>query len=334
MAAIRERNGHFAVTWREVADGRTIQRSATFKTMKEAKKAKQRAESGQPVERPEPEPVYRPERHGRTTLAGFHEQYLREHSYSDDGRIYAAGALKNYLLPFFGSVPLADVTPADVRRFVRKLEADGKSGALICKIKGVASALWMDAIDVDLADSNPWKGVRIKAHVARPKGVMTVEEYRAIVQAIHPHHRLLVRTLGETGVRWSEALRLVPADIIGTTLYVRESKNGKPREIAVTREMAEELRAGLPFTSVRGGSLEYNQFRLRHWMPVVEGLGWTIHDLRHFHATMLLAGGLDLVSARDRLGHSSIQVTSRYLHRTPDAGKKALAALEKALGAA
>ena len=62
-----------------------------------------------------------------------------------------------------------------------------------------------------------------------------------------------------------------------------------------------------------------------------EGMGITIHDLRHSHASWLLRGGADLVSVRDRLGHSNISITSRYLHTLPGSQDVALAALSRAL---
>lgn len=41
------------------------------------------------------------------------------------------------------------------------------------------------------------------------------------------------------------------------------------------------------------------------------------HDLRHAHATMLLASGADLKSISDELGHSSITITGN-LYLNPD----------------
>ncbi len=54
-----------------------------------------------------------------------------------------------------------------------------------------------------------------------------------------------------------------------------------------------------------------------------------MHDLRHAHASWLLAGGADLQVVKERLGHASISTTERYLHRLPTADDTALDALAK-----
>jgi hypothetical protein len=54
-----------------------------------------------------------------------------------------------------------------------------------------------------------------------------------------------------------------------------------------------------------------------------------LDDLRHSHASWLLAGGADLQVVKGRLRHVSIARTEKYLHTLPDADETALAALDR-----
>jgi integrase len=73
-----------------------------------------------------------------------------------------------------------------------------------------------------------------------------------------------------------------------------------------------------------------NWFRRMVWRPACEAAGLTdlprFHDLRHSHASWLLAGGADLQVVKERLGHASIMTTQRYLHTLPDADESAVEA--------
>jgi site-specific recombinase XerD len=48
------------------------------------------------------------------------------------------------------------------------------------------------------------------------------------------------------------------------------------------------------------------------------------HDLRHAHASWLLAGGADLQYVKERMGHGSIVTTEKYLHTLEGADDTAL----------
>lgn len=74
-------------------------------------------------------------------------------------------------------------------------------------------------------------------------------------------------------------------------------------------------------------------FRTHVWLPAVEaaGMPWsvTVHGLRHAHASWLLAGGADLEVVRERLGHSSIVTTQKYLGTLDETDETAIDALSR-----
>ena len=74
-------------------------------------------------------------------------------------------------------------------------------------------------------------------------------------------------------------------------------------------------------------------FRTHVWLPAVEaaGMPWsvTLHGLRHAHASWLLAGGADLEVIKERLGHSSIVTTQKYLGTLDETDETAIEALSR-----
>jgi integrase len=101
---------------------------------------------------------------------------------------------------------------------------------------------------------------------------------------------------------------------------------------------AERRAAGLdtprqPRTRDTDGHVPNQWFREEIWKPACKAAGIDppvrLHDLRHSHASWLLAGGADLQVVKDRLGHESIATTGKYVHTLPDADETALAALER-----
>jgi integrase len=81
------------------------------------------------------------------------------------------------------------------------------------------------------------------------------------------------------------------------------------------------------------GHIPADWFRRQVWQSAVQaadlGIRVRIHDLRHAHASWLLAGGADLQVVKERLGHGSIATTEKYLHTLPEADETALDALSR-----
>jgi integrase len=70
------------------------------------------------------------------------------------------------------------------------------------------------------------------------------------------------------------------------------------------------------------GHIPRGWFRINVWMPARDtaklGASVKVHSLRHAHASWLLAGGADIARVKERLGHSSILTTQKYIHTLPD----------------
>ena len=88
-----------------------------------------------------------------------------------------------------------------------------------------------------------------------------------------------------------------------------------------------------PRTVDTDGHISRDWFQQNAWRPALKRAGLTFpvraHDLRHAHASWLLAGGADLQTVKDRLGHGSIATTEKYLHTLPDADEAAVEAFSR-----
>jgi integrase len=88
-----------------------------------------------------------------------------------------------------------------------------------------------------------------------------------------------------------------------------------------------------PRTVDTDGHISRDWFRQNVWKPALKRAGITFRvrtqDLRHAHASWLLAGGADLQMVKERLGHGSISTTEKYLHTLPDADDDAVNAFTR-----
>jgi integrase len=129
------------------------------------------------------------------------------------------------------------------------------------------------------------------------------------------------------------------------------------RTVSLPSRLAADLRAakvpgdGFVFTGVKGAVVSHQNFYSRVWQPTVEavndektlaplglhsiGKKPRVHDLRHSHASWLIAAGLPLPVIQRRLGHESITTTvDRYGHLAGGALLQAAEAADDALALA
>lgn len=129
------------------------------------------------------------------------------------------------------------------------------------------------------------------------------------------------------GLRISEALGLLRRDAPDGDAMTVLGKGGKQRMVPVlpiVREAIASYIADCPhyleedgplFVGARGGPLsarviQRQMQKLRGWLGLPDTA--TPHAMRHSFATHLLAGGGDLRSIQELLGHASLSTTQRY----------------------
>jgi site-specific recombinase XerD len=138
--------------------------------------------------------------------------------------------------------------------------------------------------------------------------------------------------LGVGGLRAGEVCSLSHGDVESTSHRVVLRVNGKGRKVRLvplSGPAAEAIRAyrrdlvktgaDAPFfTSLRERPLRLTvpsvDYILRRCCEAAEIPRINAHALRHTAASLAIEGGMPLHRVRDLLGHSSVLVTSRYLH--------------------
>ena len=112
-----------------------------------------------------------------------------------------------------------------------------------------------------------------------------------------------------TGLRRGELLALRPEDYREGALWIATSKSGRPRRIMVpedARYICETLPLKVTVDSLRA---DFEQARRAVGLDHVR-----FHDLRHTFASWAIDAGVDLRLLKDIMGHSTMQMTSRYAH--------------------
>lgn len=225
---------------------------------------------------------------------------------------------------------------------------------------GLLSSVLALQVERHVIGVNPAYGVAMPRQRRRRQPVfLTVGQLKKLIECTREDCRLLVRFLAGTGLRWSEATQLQPRDIDfssrpavihvsrawkkqGTGFVVGAPKSpASVRDVSMPDSLSRDVReacAGkrpddLVFPSSEGLRMRDSWFHQRIWQPAVTRAGLDprprVHDLRHTHASMLIAAGVPLPYIQRRLGHENISTTvDTYGHLAPDAGRVAAAATE------
>ena len=290
---------------------------------------------------------------GPYTVADALADYMRWFALHRKSTADTQAVIDAHITPAFGPRPVADLTSEELRQWLEQLAMQparvrtpkGRSQQTQAREprarKATANRIWTVLraalnrawLDGKVTSNSAWARVKPFAGVNAPRTrFLTEAEAADLVTACSPDLRPLVTAALLTGARYGEliALTTVDFDAASQTLYIADSKSGKPRHIPLTAqgiELFAELSQGKAprdWLFLRADGLPWNDghqhrplgdacYRARIDPPI------TFHVLRHTYASRLAAKGVALQVIASVLGHGDVRVTQQhYAHLQPD----------------
>ena len=276
-----------------------------------------------------------------------------------------------HLVPYLGNIRLEKLQPSDIQTMEAALLDKGKATRTVLHIHTVLAESLKYAIRWGLLWRNPADAVDpIRAERNDVQVPETEAVLRALETAKATAHGAAIHFVAYTAVRRGEVLGLRWRDcdldrgtvsitqavqwVKGQGTIIQPPKSGTSRRsIALDPGTVAVLRAhraaqaehrlslggvymhlGLVFPGPLGRPLDpaalthaWERIAKRSGIP-----GVRLHDLGHFHATLLLQMGIHPKIVQERLGHSSIAITlDTYSHVVPGLQEKAALAFAEAM---
>ena len=296
------------------------------------------------------------------TLAQFQKSFLTDSANNNkpsslNSKEYI---LRLHLVPFFGSMRLDEIGPEEIETYKKEKQAEEiepgprpklQSAKSINNHLAVLRKLLNLAVDYKkLAHAPKVKAMRLGE---QDYDFLTFEEAQRFLAAASPEWKPLVQLTIRTGLRNGEllALKWEDIDLKAGKLIVKRTlwrglegspKGGKRREIPLSAQTVAMLKSYWhlkgPYVFCDAKGQRYTAAMVEEVVPNVckkaglpKRLTW--HDLRHTFASHLVMKGRSLIEVQQLLGHSTIQMTMRYAHLSPEVKRDAVEALEEPLAA-
>lgn len=151
----------------------------------------------------------------------------------------------------------------------------------------------------------------------------TIDE--AIYRTVHTRNRLMLELMARGGMRISEVLGLVPADVENRKLILRTPKSGRELEIVfIPQKLSSKLSSYIKDKDVKDDHrifpLSYSGARkIVVKVGKMVGIKLRPHDLRRHAATYASRAGTPLeIVSKVILRHSYLSTTQKYLGKVSE----------------
>nr|WP_239150758.1 site-specific integrase [Streptomyces sp. SID8111] len=240
-----------------------------------------------------------------------------------------------------------------VKRWTAKLKREGLSQSYRFALHSRLKQVLEDAVSARKLASNPCSRRTTPGAGKQRPYVATEAQLAALYEAAEPKYRPALLLGAFAGLRVAEVcgLRVGDVDLDARVITPAVQYPAEPlkTEMSMTavpipdsfvgelKRLLDGREDGWVVPDDDGAQLgpwkvERHMRRIR---KQVAGLpdGFRFHDLRHFFASLLIAGGSDVKVVQQRLRHSSAKTTlDTYGHMWPDSDESTRATLERAMG--
>jgi integrase len=268
-------------------------------------------------------------------------------------------AWRNHILPHLGHRPIS-LRRNEVQAWVNRLPVAPRTAETVLAV--LQSCLKAAVADELIIKSNA-VGVKPPRAARHRLIVPSAEDVVAVTEAMFDRYAITVRLAAEAGLRQGEilGLRVEDLDLLGRRLTVaRQAQTLRggvevdlppksdaghrtvPLAPATVEALALHLakfppRHGLVVTTTPGRPVRRN-IHYHAWDRARQRAGITadmrFHDLRHRYASVLIEAGLDALTIKTLMGHSSVgQAFDTYGHMFPNQSERAAQAVAAAIHA-
>jgi integrase len=264
--------------------------------------------------------------------------------------------------PYLGALTLAEIKPATIRSWRKRLLDAGRSESQAVKAYRLLRAILMTAVrDDEILTKNACRIKGYDTYHVPERPTATVGQVYALAAAMPARFAALIVLAAFSGLRWGELVALHRSDVDLDSGTVRVHRKlaalrhgmefGPPKSAAGVRIVAlpaaavVELRhhlaqyvkeddEALLFTGEKGALLQSGNFgRAVKWAASVEAAGlptgFHFHDLRHTGNTLAAASGAGARELMHRMGPSSMRVALIFQHATSERDREIAAGMDR-----
>lgn len=200
--------------------------------------------------------------------------------------------------------------------------AQGGNGKTLNNRLGYLRAVYNELYRQDEIDyANPLQRVKLLKLQERELTWLAEEQIRTLFEAIRkrcktPHVEMVARVCLATGARWGEAEGLVPGRVRGGCVTFVNTKSKRARSVPIDSVLEDALQDHF----ARHGTFSNcrNSFDQTIKTCIALPAGQASHVLRHTFASHFMMNGGNILTLQKILGHTSLAMTMRYAHLSPD----------------